>query len=92
MPGWTFERDSLPEYRLYFPMPPLFADDAYISDWARESVYFMAWAGIIQGIGYNLFAPNPGVAVGDAFNVTEELTIATREQALVIAVRMIDNR
>ena len=61
-----------------------FADDADISDWARESVYFMYAKGIINGIGDNKFAPN---------NATpeQEQTLyanSTREQALALAVRM----
>ncbi len=61
-----------------------FADDADISDWARESVYFMYAKGIINGIGGNKFAPQ---------NVTPEQEAAlyansTREQSLALAVRM----
>ncbi len=61
-----------------------FADDADISDWARESVYFMYANGIITGIGDNKFAPQ---------NMTPEQEAAlyansTREQSLALAVRM----
>jgi len=61
---------------LYFDMPTLFADNTDISPWATESVYFMSSHGIIQGIGDNMFAP---------------ATSSSREQALIIAVRMLEN-
>ena len=54
----------------------LFADDTDISDWAKESIYFMVANGIINGVGNNKFAPK---------NVT------SREQALLIAVRVVEN-
>ncbi len=53
----------------------LFADDDEISDWARSAVYFMNENGIIAGVGGNRFAP------GDT---------ASREQAVVIAQRMLE--
>lgn len=61
-----------------------FADDGFISDWAKDSVYFMAENGIINGIGEGKFAPQ---------NVTKEQEDAlyansTREQAVAISVRM----
>ena len=49
-----------------------FEDDNLISDWGRESIYYMADKGIILGMGDNIF----GV-----------LDNATREQALLISVR-----
>ncbi len=65
----------------------MFADDKDISSWAKDSVYFMAANGIINGVGDNKFAPK---------NVTSEdqakgYANATREQALIIAVRMVEN-
>lgn len=61
-----------------------FADDDYISDWAKDSVYFMAANDIIKGVGENKFSPK---------NVTEEeisagYANASREQAIIMAVRM----
>lgn len=61
-----------------------FADDGFISDWAKDSVYFMAENAIINGIGEGKFAPR---------NVTKEQEDAlyansTREQAVAISVRM----
>ena len=83
MPEWTLPTDG--NYELIYDMPAPFADDADISFWAYDSVYFMASKGIINGIGNNLFAPR---------NVTDSQTSigyanATREQALLIAVRMV---
>ena len=55
IPGWSFEADG--QYSLSYTKPAPFADDAQISDWAKDSVYFMAANGIIKGMGGNLFAP-----------------------------------
>ena len=83
-PDWTLANDAA------FPLPDTgaapFADDALISDWAKESVYYMAGTGILRGMDAerNLFGPR---------NVTPEETAAdlytaSREQALVIAARV----
>ena len=85
MPGWTLPTDS--QFTLPYTKPAAFADDKDISDWAKDSVYFMAANGIINGVGNNKFAPK---------NVTTEeeangYANATREQALIIAVRMVEN-
>ncbi len=85
MNGWTIQTDA--QFALTYEKPALFADDADISDWAKDSVYFMAANGIINGVGDNKFAPK---------NVTTEeqatrYANATREQALIIAVRMVEN-
>lgn len=61
-----------------------FNDDADISRWAKDSVYFMAENGVITGMDNNVFAPR---------NVTPEQESAfyansTREQSLAIAKRM----
>ena len=74
-------------FKLDYTKPALFADDADISDWAKESVYFMVANNIINGVGDNKFAPK---------NITSEeeangYANATREQALIIAVRMVEN-
>ena len=83
--GWTLPTDS--QFTLPYTKPAAFADDKDISDWAKDSVYFMAANGIINGVGNNKFAPK---------NVTTEQQAtgyanATREQALLIAVRMVEN-
>ncbi len=78
----AFELDTLPEYEA----PEAFADDDMISDWAKEAVYYMAANGIITGMDDNMFAPK--------YNTEEEeesgYGSATREQALLIAVRIYD--
>lgn len=84
-PGWTLATDS--QFTLSYTKPDAFADDADISGWAKDSVYFMKANGIIGGVGENKFAPK---------NVTTEeqatgYANATREQALLIAVRMVKN-
>ena len=85
--GWEISRDA--EYAdLFigqFVMPEPFADDEYISDWAKPSVYFMAANGIINGIGDNLFAPKATTDAEAAIGYAQ----ATREQALAIATRMV---
>jgi hypothetical protein len=85
MSGWTFETDA--NYPLRFTWPALFADDRNISGWARESVYFMVSRGIIHGMGNNIFAPDNMTSDEQARGYAN----ATREQALAIAVRMVEN-
>jgi len=82
--GWSFAADG--SYTLNFTQPAKFADDDKISDWAKPSVYFMAANGIIAGTGSNMFSPRAVTTAEQAANYAS----ATREQALVIAVRMID--
>lgn len=85
MPGWTLETDS--QFTLPYTMPTPFRDDQTISAYARDSVYFMAANNIILGFEDSTFRPqnitDKDAAVGYAN--------ATREQALIIAVRMVDN-
>lgn len=83
--GWTLERDS--EFSLPYTQPAPFADDAGISSWARDSVYFMAANGIMGGVGDNRFAPRNTTTEQEAMGYAD----ATREQALAIAVRMVEN-
>lgn len=61
-----------------------FSDDALISSWARESVYFMAKKNLISGIGNNIFAPKYKTGENESYGR------ATREQAFKIAVAMIE--
>ena len=63
-------------YTLNFTQPAKFADDAKISDWAKPSVYYANANNIIAGTGNNMFSPADS---------------ATREQAIAIACRMVDN-
>ena len=83
--GWSLERDN--EFSLPFVQPALFSDDADISAWAKDSVYFMATNGIIGGVGNNRFAPRNTTTEQEAMGYAN----ATREQALAIAVRMVEN-
>jgi hypothetical protein len=85
IPGWTMATDE--EGLLDFTWPALFADDANISSWARESVYFMAYNGIILGTGNNMFSPRAVTTAQQAVGYAA----ATREQAVVIALRMLEN-
>jgi hypothetical protein len=85
MLGWTLETDA--NFPLVFRYVAPFNDDAHISEWAHESVYFMASNGIITGFPDNTFRPR-------ATNSHEEaagFALATREQALTIALRMVQN-
>ena len=74
IPGWTYASDA--DYTLNFTQPRTFGDDALISDWARQSVYFMAAKEVIKGTSPDKFTPKGN---------------NTREQALVIAVRIVEN-
>ena len=79
-----FAPDNTP---LTYDKPAVFADDAQISDWAKDSVYFMVAHNIIQGVGDNRFAPQNTTDAEQAQGYAN----ATREQALIIAVRMVEN-
>lgn len=83
--GWTLPTDS--QFTLSYVKPAPFADDALISGWAKDSVYFMAANHIINGMGDNTFAPRNTTTQQQATGYAN----ATREQALAIAVRMVDN-
>ena len=85
MPGWTYATDA--NFTLSYTRPPTFADDRDISGWARDSVYFMAANNIIRGVGDNRFAPRNITSV----QIASEYATATREQAIAIALRMVDN-
>ena len=83
--GWTLATDA--NFPLPYTRQAPFADDSDISDWARDSVYFMVSKGVIQGMGNNLFAPNNVTSAQEAANYAS----ATREQALLISTRMVEN-
>lgn len=83
--GWTLETDG--QFTLSYEMPAPFADDGEISGYARDSVYFMAANGIINGASGNNFAPKNVTSAQEAQGYAN----ATREQALAIAVRMVEN-
>ncbi len=81
--GWTLGTDS--QFTHDYTKPPVFSDDGDISDWAKDSVYFMASNNIINGVGNNRFAPKNKTVHDKAVGYAN----ATREQALAISVRMV---
>ena len=83
--GWTLDSDA--DFPLPYTRQAPFSDDALISDWARDSVYFMVSKGIINGFGNNVFGPRNTTSAEEAANYAS----ATREQALLIATRMAEN-
>lgn len=83
--SWSLKDDKNFEFK--YTMPPKFADDAKISDWAKPSVYFMNSHGIISGVGNNNFEPRAITSAEQASNYAS----ATREQSLIIAMRMTEN-
>ncbi len=85
IPGWTYPTDG--NFSLQYTRPAPFADDLDISFWAKDSVYFMAANKIILGVGDNYFAPRNSTPDQEARYYAN----ATREQALAIAVRMVEN-
>ena len=96
--GWTLAADSSfdAQFRSLYPMPPLFDDDATISDYARDSVYFMVSNGIINGypemtVGsvhlVRSFLPRSGIYAGQ----DAALGLAKREEAVKIAVMMAES-
>ena len=82
-PNWSLATDG--DFPLKYTRQAPFADDANISPWARDSVYFMASNKIINGIGNNLFAPRNMTEAEEAAHYAN----ATLEQALLIAVRLV---
>ena len=64
------------DFPLSYSRPAFFDDDSDISGYAYQSINFMFENNIIGGIGDNRFGPKNNM---------------TREQALAIAVRMLDN-
>ncbi len=77
--SWSIDND----YEFDISGVEEFADDEYISDYARNSVYFMAKHDIVKGVGDSCFAPR---------NVTDEQILenyatATKEQAILISLR-----
>ncbi|MBR6653418.1 MAG: S-layer homology domain-containing protein [Oscillospiraceae bacterium] len=85
MEGWTLATDG--DFTLSYTMPEPFADDDKISGWAKDSVYFMKSQSILDGVGDNKFAPRATTSAEEAIGYAQ----ATREQALLIAVRMVEN-
>ncbi len=84
-PSWTIDTDD--SFTLEYSKSFVFSDDADISNWAKDSVYFMVANNIINGMGNNMFAPKNLTDAQNAIGYAN----ATREQALIIAVRMVNN-
>ncbi|MBN2221785.1 MAG: S-layer homology domain-containing protein [Vallitaleaceae bacterium] len=82
-PTWTLITDD--QYSLVYKRGTLFSDNADISNYAWHSVYFMAANGIINGVGDNKFSPRATTSA----QVAMDYASATREQALLIALRMV---
>ena len=87
--GWTLgtDGDFAEAFRALFTMPEAFTDDADISSWARDSVYFMAANGILKGMEGGTFQPRAVTEEQQAAGYAQ----ATREQAILIAVRLVKN-
>ena len=83
-PEWTVEADGQEIYRLDLTGSTFFTDHSLISDYARESVYYMAKSGIILGRGDGSFGPRNTTSQQEA----EGYANATREQALAISLRI----
>ncbi|MBR6400299.1 MAG: S-layer homology domain-containing protein [Firmicutes bacterium] len=82
-PEWTIATDA--DYLMTSGgVSKKFADDADISDFARDSVYFMSNLGIVKGIDDTHFAPK---AITDE-QAASGYAIATREQAIAISLRI----
>ena len=82
--GWTLATDG--NFKLEYTKGTPFADDEQISAWAKDSVYFMASHEIIKGMGENQFRPKNTTPAQEAAGYAQ----ATREQALLIAARMVN--
>jgi len=83
--GWTIGTDN--QYTLEYTADKVFADDADISEYAKPSVYFMVANGVIKGLTETTFGPRNTTSAQDAQNYAN----ATREQAMVMAVRSFKN-
>jgi len=79
---YTINNDA--KYALEYNNQVKFRDDWQISPYAYQSVYFMFNHGIINGVGGNLFAPNN-------YTSKEVAATATRQQALLISTRTLNN-
>lgn len=82
---WSLATDSY--YTLEFPQPQPFADEEAISPWARQSVHFMVACKILRGLEGNRFAPRNLTPQEEKWGWAN----ATREQALLIAMRIVQN-
>ena len=83
--GWNIKQDE--HYVLDYTVSRVFDDDADISDYAKPSVYFMVDNNVIKGLSENTFGPRNVSSRQEAENYAN----ATREQALIMAVRSFKN-
>jgi hypothetical protein len=81
-PNWNMDNDA--NYYLDTNGVQMFADDSYISDWAKPSVYFMSKFGIVKGVDETHFAPKNTTNQQEASGYAS----ATREQAIILAQRI----
>ncbi len=79
---WTLATDG--RFSLDTSGVAKFADDANISDYAKQSVYFLTKHKIISGVGNNKFAPKNTTAAEEKSGYAT----ATREQAILLALRI----
>lgn len=79
----AYALEKLPD----FEKNQTFADDDLISSWAKDSVYFMAAKGVISGVSATHFAPKPA----NDEDAARGYGSATREQSLILAVRICEN-
>ena len=84
LPGWTLADDA--NFQLQFTQPALFKDDADIGGFARNSVYFMAANGVINGYTDGTFHPRNTTAAQEAAGYAN----ATRQHALVFSTRIVE--
>ncbi|HQL37234.1 MAG TPA: S-layer homology domain-containing protein [Bacillota bacterium] len=84
--GWTLGEDAAYDrHVLDTAGVAKFSDDELISNYAKDSVYFMVKNNIITGLGNNMFGPAPREGQEGSYGR------ATREQAFKIAVAMIES-
>ena len=81
LPGWTLATDD--QYTLDYSGTTPFADDRDISAYAKPSVYFMVKNQVIKGT-----SPPPSPRNVTAAQEAIGYANASREQALIMAVRM----
>ena len=82
--GWSLTNDE--DYTFDSSSIRTFDDDAEISMYAKNSVYFMAYNNIIKGINETgtIFAPRNTTSSHEAIGYAN----ATREQAIILSIRM----
>ena len=83
--GWTLATDG--DFKLTYTMREKFNDDAKIDSWAYDSVYFMAANKVIEGKGGGMFYPKDTTSAELALGYSN----AARQEALIMAVRIVDN-